>query len=277
MAETAQTEFPKRQWFNADLTVSDSTRQVLTTYSKIPADQILSHVHAVREKAWAVHPYPCIGQGRFLELAIGQHELYQAEILPRMRQGEQTYLDLGCAFAQNIRRLVADGVDSGKCYGADITLDLIGLGYELFQDKETLKSKFIAADIFDADSQLKELEGTIDIIDASSFFHLFGLEEQKTIARAVMKLMTGRKDSLVVGRQAGTVKNGLAPNRLGVGNKYWHNIESWRKLWDEVGDEVGVQFQVEGRSKPIANTGRESTAVVDAGWSMLEFSVRRMN
>ncbi len=132
-----------------------------------------------RDKAWAIHSYPCIGQWRFLDLSIGLHKLYP-EVLDRMRTGQQTYLDLGCAFGQDIRRLVADGVDTSKCYASDLQLDFIELGYELFRDKETLKTKFIAANVFDTDSSLKDLEGTIDIVGASSFFHLFNWEYVKT-------------------------------------------------------------------------------------------------
>ena len=193
-----------------------------------------------------------------------------------MRTGEQNYLDLGCAFAQDIRRLVADGVDSSKCYGADLRLDLIELGYELFRDKEMLKSQFIAADIFDSDSPLRALAGQIDIIDASSFFHLFNLDEQKTIARAVIKLMTPRKLSLVVGRQVDAVEPGETLNRLGK-SRYRHNLESWRKLWDDVGEEIGVRFAVDCISKPVELGRREGTDVPDAGSSMMEFSVRRQN
>ena len=191
-----------------------------------------------------------------------------------MLTGEVTYLDVGCAFAQDIRRLVADGVDSRNCYGADLRLDFIELGYELFQDKETLKSKFIAADIFDADGPLKVLEGKIDIIDASSFFHLFGLEEQKTVARAVIKLLSPRKDSLVVGRQVGKAEPGEVLKRSG-GSRYRHSVESWRKMWADVGEEIGVRFAVAGTLTPVENVrlGREE----DADSSMMEFSVRRLN
>ncbi|KAK4546947.1 hypothetical protein LTR36_001679 [Oleoguttula mirabilis] len=266
--------YDMREWFNAELSLSDSTRKVLEDYGEIPSAQVLSHVYAIREKAWTIHPYPCIGQGRFLDLSIGQHELYQAEILPRMMTGEQTYLDLGCAFAQNVRRLVADGVDSSKCYGADLRLDFIEIGYELFQDKETLKSHFIAADIFDSDSPLKELEGKIDFVDASSFFHLFDLADQKRIARSVIKLMKPRKDSLVVGRQVGDLKAGEYPRRNGQGTRYRHSIESWREMWSDVGGEIGVQFHVEGSTRP-APASRGMTDRPDSA-IMMEFSVRRL-
>lgn len=290
MADSTSAPPPSNtRWFSDDPPpLRDDTREVLEKYSKIPPDEVLPHCYAIvssrgrtravsitmlmlsqRDKAWAIHNYPCIGQWRFLDLSIGRHQLYP-EVLSRMRTGNQIYLDLGCAFAQDVRRLVADGVDSSKCYGSDLRLDFIEIGYEMFRDKDTLKTKFIAADIFDADSSLKELGGTVDIIGASSFFHLFNWDEQKTIALRVAKLLKPEKGSLVLGRQVGNEKAGEYPRRQGEGNRYRHNNESWRKLWNEIGDEIGVQFEVDGMSRPI------SLPFHDTGDSLLEYSVRRL-
>lgn len=141
-----------------------------------------------------------------------------------MRSGNEIYLDLGCAFAQDIRRLIADGVDSSKCYGSDLRLDFIELGYELFRDKDTLKSRFIAADVFDASGPLTDIEGTVDIIGASSFFHLFNWDEQKKVALRVASLMKPQKGSLLVGRQVGHDEPGEAPRRNRQGSRYRHNV-----------------------------------------------------
>lgn len=182
-----------------------------------------------------------------------------------MRSGKQTYLDLGCAFAQDLRCLVADGVDSSKCYGSDLELDFMELGYDLFRDRETLKSEFIAADIFDANSPLQKLEGQIDIIGAASFFHLFDLEQQKTAARRTVKLLKPQKDSLIVGRQIADEKCG--DRQRGDGNMYVHNVDSWRGFWNEIGDEVGVRFEVKTITASIPSR--------PAGLAM-EFSIRRL-
>jgi len=212
-----------------------------------------------------------------LNLAVGQHQLYQSEILPRMLGGDQTFLDLGCAFAQDVRRLVADGVDSRQCYGADLRLDFLQLGYELFNDRDTLKTRFIEADIFDQNSSLKKLDGQIDIVNASSFFHLFDLEEQKQVARSVIKLMRPRKDSLIVGRQVGNANPREVPRRDGAGSRFRHDVESWRQMWDDVGQEFGVKFEVDGRIQPVGSLGVKANISEADGESavMMEYSVRR--
>ena len=222
-----------------------------------------------RDRAWAIHKYPCIGQWRFLELSLGSHKLYP-EILARMQTGEQLFLDLGCAFAQDIRRLVADGVDSSRCYGSDMRLDFIELGYDLFQDKDTLKSKFIDGDIFDESSELKEIEGKVDIIYASSFFHLFNLDEQKKVALRVARLMRTQSGSLLVGKQVGNETAQVRTGLLSSSQRYSHSIDTWRQLWNDVGIEIGARFEVNGESVPIT----ESFARF--GDMILHFSVRRL-
>lgn len=52
-------------WFDErpiDGQIPDSSRRLLETYSGIAPDAIEEHVIEVRNEAWKVHPYPCIGQ-----------------------------------------------------------------------------------------------------------------------------------------------------------------------------------------------------------------------
>lgn len=205
-------------------------------------------------------------------MALGQHNCY-AEILKRMKTDAQTYLDLGCAFAQDIRRLVADGVDSKQCYGADLRLEFLELGYELFRDKQTLKSEFIEANVFDDDSPLKKLDGKIDIINASAFFHLFTYDEQVKVAHRVGKLLKQQKDSLIVGRQVGDLEPGDKVTRDGNRTRFRHDVSTWKKLWGDVGNDTGVKYQVEATMNAVV---RES-ASEDRTVQMMYFSIRRLN
>ncbi|KAK1027218.1 hypothetical protein LTS16_021690, partial [Friedmanniomyces endolithicus] len=178
----------------------------------------------------------------------------------------------------NLRRLVADGVPSAQCYGADLRLEFLDLGYELFADRATLESKFIAADIFDEESGLRELDGKVDIVDASSFFHLFTLAEQKKVAHRVLALLKPRPGSLVVGRQVGNSRPGEYPRRSGEGTRYRHDVASWRRMWEEVGWERGVGVEVGGTLRAVEGLGGRVNAgeVEGEGAGMMEFWVRRL-
>jgi SAM-dependent methyltransferase len=193
-----------------------------------------------------------------------------------MKTGEQTFLDLGCAFAQDLRRLVADGVDSKQCYASDLRLDFLDLGYELFRDKATLQSKFIAADIFDVDGgPLAELDGKIDIINASSFFHLFPIEEQQQAARHCLKLLKARPGSLIIGRQKASRNPGKDSGRSGGAPKFWHSAESWQKFWQEIGEETGVTFDVVVAMKGTKFEDLKGS-LEDTDDVSMSFSVRRL-
>jgi hypothetical protein len=124
-------------------------------------------------------------------------------------------------------------------------LDFINLGYELFRDRETLQSEFIAADIFDLESPLKQLHGKIDIINASAFFHLFSRDEQLQIARQCVKIMRPKAGSLLVGRQRAQVIGGDTTGNFGPSSKYWHSAESWKQFWADIAAETDIQFEVD--------------------------------
>lgn len=126
------------------------------------------------------------------------------EVISRMKGGNETFLDLGCCFGQDIRWLTFLGAPSENMTGFDLRPEFLDLGYELYQDKSTLKSKLIAGDFFDRKCGLSEK--SFDLIFASSFFHLFNWEEQVESLSKAVRLLKPKKDSLIFGRQIGAVE-----------------------------------------------------------------------
>ena len=94
--------------------------------------------------------YACIGQLRFLSLSLRTHPYYP-QILQRFKEDPNLkLLDLGCCFAQELRQLVLDGVPSKRLYGIDVEPKFFELGYDLFLDRNTLRSDFLAENVLDA-------------------------------------------------------------------------------------------------------------------------------
>jgi SAM-dependent methyltransferase len=169
-------------------------------------------------------------------------------ILQRLKTGDENFLDLGCCFGQEIRRLVHDGVPSSHLWGTDLRPEFFELGYKLFQDKDTLKSNFIAADIFDPSSPLKDLEGKIDIIYAGSFLHLFNYEQQIAVCKRIVEILRARKGSFVLGRQVGNLEAGEKVHRTNAAQSMFrHNEESFKKMWAEVGEATGTKWKVDAK------------------------------
>jgi SAM-dependent methyltransferase len=172
MTEPTDLQITTPSWFEENPShdhIPSETQRLLETWSGIPSDDVLDHVTKLRDEAWKVHQYPCIGQFRFLEPSFS--ELPYNEIVERLRKG-QRLLDMACCFGQTIRQLANGGAPTENMYGCDLQPDFINLGYSLFRDREKLKTKFLVADIFDSQSALTEIKGQIDMVYAGSFFHL---------------------------------------------------------------------------------------------------------
>ena len=201
--------------------------------------------HLKRERAWAVFPYPCIGCWHFLIPCILDQERYP-EVRDRLARG-QKLVDLGCAFAQDIRLLVCDGVSPENVYGIDIEKGYIDLGYDLFLDKQKLSSQFIIANLFDEEPQMNKLDGQIDIVYASQFFHIFGWQSQVKGGVRLVRLLRPVAGSLIIGYQCGSyvaheeVEGVPTPE----GRSYLHNPASLQKLWDEIGERTATSWKAE--------------------------------
>ncbi|KAH8693712.1 hypothetical protein BGW36DRAFT_301111 [Talaromyces proteolyticus] len=261
-------------WYEHELKdLSIEARRLLEQYSGIPADEVDGHILALRDRAFDIFPYPCIGSFRFLQLSLVE-TIHYNEILQRVKAGEK-FLDAGCCFGQELRQLAFDGAPEGNLYGTDISLDFMNLGYDLFLDKDRFKARFIAADIFDDNSDLvKELTGQIDIIYAGSFLHLFGKEDSFKVAKRLVSLLKDKPNALILGRQVGNIDPGEQREVAGEKSIFRHNEASWIEFWHQVGEETGVKWKVEAS---LVSGLAESTWKwhKDKNVRLLKFAVRR--
>ncbi|KEF61365.1 uncharacterized protein A1O9_02931 [Exophiala aquamarina CBS 119918] len=231
--------------------VPSAVAALLAEYSKIPVEDQKAHITKIRDQAYEKHPYPCLGRWRFLELDLSTHPLYHSDILPALtgedrKQDNSTsdgsaclFLDLGCCLGQDLRKLIFDGADPSRLWGADLRPEFIEIGYSLFGDRESFPpSHFIApADVFDLSpsTPLAQMDGEVGILHVCAVFHLFDLDGQKKMAQRALKLLDpNKKRVLVVGAQTANVNSGEFERRVGDGRtRYRHNAESWRSFWEE--------------------------------------------
>lgn len=154
--------------------------------------------------------------------------------------------------------------------------DFYELGYELFQDRDTLKSKFIAADIMDEASALNVLDGKVDAIYVGAFLHLFDYEGQVKVCERIVKLLTDKKDSVVLGLQVGNVIAGAQPEKRDPAeNMYRHNEESFKRMWEEVGEKTNTKWRVETDLRETGAKDNSSKTWHDSNMRRLRFTVFR--
>ncbi|KAF2234676.1 hypothetical protein EV356DRAFT_501601 [Viridothelium virens] len=283
--------FDTSKWWYELEEIPKPTREVFENYSNIAAEKVLPHVEELRIRAFKVFPYPCIGENRFLNLTLSRHFLYP-KVLSILRQNSLQHapklLDVGCCLAQDLRKIVYDGVPSENVYGLDRDSRFIELSFDLFLDKESLRSRFVAADLMagsteNADDDRKDetqnganeqdtrnpsyyaapsgtfssrfvpmesLYGQMSVVVVNSFFHLYNYDEQKELAKRVVRFLRPQSGSLILGRQVGSSQPGhfdsISDKNSGA-KRYAHNIKSLRDFWNEVADEIGggCKFRLE--------------------------------
>ncbi|QDS75926.1 hypothetical protein FKW77_002973 [Venturia effusa] len=273
--------------------VPANARKLLEEYSKLPSQEVLPHVVKVRDRAWKVFPYPCIGQFKFLGLALNLQPSY-ADILSRLKSGD-TFLDIGCCVGQEVRQLVLDGATPANLYASDLHPEFLDIGYDLFKDRETLTSTMFAADIFDTtDSNFAALDSKIDIIWAGSFLHLFSYPATIEVLKHLIKLAKPVTGSLIVGKQLGHIDagefviEGSAPaaNSLSAATStqagaiegevttslFRHNEGSFKTMWDDVSKQTGTKWAVWVEQKEYQGKARG----VPEGSLSLSFCAKRL-
>lgn len=165
-------------------------------------------------------------------------------IVERLKAGGKL-LDLGCCLAQDIRKLVVDGVPAENLYGAEYEAPFIDVGYDLFKDRDTLKSHFMQADVLDPtpDTQLNRLNGSIDVIHLGMVLHVFDREEQLVALERCVKILKPEPGTLIVGQAVGHADGKLSPAHEGKFS-YKHSDETFRELIEDLEKTTGARFRV---------------------------------
>ena len=122
------------------------------------------------------------------------------------------------------------------------------LGYELFRDRKTLKSTFFPTDILnDRDLLLRGLDGEMDIVYLGLFLHHFDFETCVKVCVRVTKLLKPKPGSLVMGVQVGSLVGDTKGIPVPSGGILWrHDIQSFERVWKEVGEITGTRWEVRG-------------------------------
>lgn len=247
-------------WYHHVLTneLTPDARTLFEEYAGVQPRDVENHIYRIRDKAWGIFPWPCIGEFWFLSFGLAKHPLYHNLVLPRLKTGD-SLLDLGSCMGQDLRKLVFDGAPSEKLYASDVFPQYEGLSYELWRDKDSFPHHFLADDVladnenFMKGSLMTKLgPGQTDIIAINMFLHLFDYENQLKVATRILRLLSQRPGSLILGSQAGVrppMEQPLKPpfDKTEDGETrtiYRHSPDSFIDLWNRAGAFAGVPIRV---------------------------------
>ena len=165
-------------------------------------------------------------------------------------------LNLDTCFGQNLRKLVYDGAPLQAVYGADLFADYERVGHALFRDANTFENRFIAGDLFDEDasSASRRTEGTWDVISVTMFLHVFDWDLQVRACKCILRMLSKKPGSLVIGAQTGSVKLGELVLKLPLvaeGERktvFRQSSETFKQMWEVVGREEDVRLKRKSRT-----------------------------
>lgn len=146
-----------------------------------------------------------------------------------------------------------DGVPVQSVYGSDIFPDYERVSHELFRDADTFKDRFISADIFDEDvnNKLFKTEGTWDVVNIVMFLHIFDWATQVRACKQILKLLSRKPGSMVIGAQTGSTKPGeqvMKPPFVAEGEHksvFRQSAETFKEMWKKVEQDEEVRLKVE--------------------------------
>lgn len=179
-------------------------------------------------------------------------------VLPRLKQGD-SLLDLGACMGQDLRKCVFDGAPADRLYASDLFAEYEDLSYELWRDRDTFpQHHFLADDVLTENDRfmngnlmMKLGPGQTDIIVINMFLHLFDYSNQLKVATRILRLLSHRPGSIILGAQAGVVnpvEQPLKPpfDKTEDGQKrtiYRHSPASFAKMWEDAGRASGVPLR----------------------------------
>ncbi|KAG5350701.1 hypothetical protein C0989_009628 [Termitomyces sp. Mn162] len=80
-------------------------------------------------------------------------------------------------------------------------------------------------------TSLTPLQGRLNVIHASSFFHLFDEAEQLRLARQLATLLSPAPGSMIFGSHKGREEKGFR-DAVRSRSMFCHSPETWKELWD---------------------------------------------
>jgi len=231
------------------------------------AGELKKHVLAIQASAYQIFPYPCIRSFDFAKLRLSTLPAYSQAMTLLRERPDAIFLDLGCCFGTDIRKVAVDGLPMQNLIACDLHGEFWNFGHELFRSTpETFPVAFLSGDVFDPAflapvaprltsetstsstvvppsnlsniTSLTTLTGHVSVLHCSFVFHLFSEQKQAEFARLLAGLLSPLPGSMIIGSHLGMKTMGyFAATSYHSGHSgqvFAHSPESWIDLWGDI-------------------------------------------
>jgi hypothetical protein len=269
-------------------------RSLLETYSAIPSNNVEPHIRAVRTKLWNRRAYPCTGLFYFLVPWIEYHSAFGEMVGKLKPAGEGSLggklLDVGSYIGHDLRAMHFAGVPQSSLFGMDI-VPFWDLGWELFRDEGKFGVKegeqLIIGDVLDFSTTSEaavRLDGKMDVVWISAVLHQFNWKQGVAACKRLVRFTRG-SGCVIAGAQVGSKEAQGKINLYGLAGRKGveedeqpvrHSSESIKRMWEAVGEEMGIKMEVEASWKAWGEFGcqEEVCRFMGEGMGVVEFTVR---
>ncbi|KAI9209192.1 uncharacterized protein BJ171DRAFT_594969 [Polychytrium aggregatum] len=161
--------------------------EFLTKYSNISKEEALARIEQVKDalRRDGQHLYKCIEHGTFGNSKINRHPFYR-QLLELSRSPDFRFLELGCCFGVDTRKLIHDGVDPAKLSVSDLSDVYWNLGRDILFAGDEPSVERVFGDFTTAESSsdlphIVSAHGWVEKFDAvSAFAILHCLSKEQT-------------------------------------------------------------------------------------------------
>lgn len=151
------------------------------------------------------------------------------------------FLDLNCGLGQDIRRLVYDAALSENLVGLELRQGIVHLGYELFQDKSELISRFLVQSFFADTTEILSLAKKVNVINSGMFIHLWDWDNQIEVGKRMISLLIPEAGAIITGLHFGSRSAGIWVS-VKDSPMFVHNANTLNDLWDQCAQETGTSW-----------------------------------
>jgi hypothetical protein len=247
---------------------------LLTSYSHIPPEKIPEHVQRIRDEAWEIRQYPCIGLGAYLQAPLlSKHDFYPKLVQHLANDKDALFIDVGTFLGVDLRFLWKDllkeqsiGADQSTLASKIKAIDLVDfwpLSFQMFNDNaQSFPVEFMLGDALSPTSggTFASLKSRVSVINIAQVLHQFNLEGCTT-ACITLASYYSRPGTVIIGNQIGTSVGKVFT--AGVAKTYQHGPDSWKEMWKQVGKATGTKWEVSAELKSFAECDHDG---YPTGW-----------